>query len=249
MPLSGDGRRFTKIIRTADYECDIHGRMKLNAILQHMQEISSAHLDALGIPHTLLLENRQVFLLSKVGLEIEKRPTASDMLLLQTTPKTPTGAQFIRCNDFYDTNGRLLMHADTLWILVDPDSHRILRPRDFIGGMRYTEDGTSPLLRYRPAAVEAAQVGERAVRFSDLDINNHMNNAVYVDICTDFLPESAFREGEPAKLYIHFRSEARAGDTLCILRGEYGTGAYYLRADKADGICFEAVIRMKKASG
>ena len=76
MPLSGDGRRFTKIIQTADAVCDLHGRMKLSAILQHMQEISSAHLDALGIPYTLLLENRQVFLLSKIQLKMQKRPMA-----------------------------------------------------------------------------------------------------------------------------------------------------------------------------
>ena len=247
MPLSGDGRRFTKIMQTADAVCDIHGRMKLSAILQQMQEISSAHLDALGIPHTLLLQNRQVFLLSKIHLCLKKRPAASEMMQLQTTPKTPMGAQFVRCNEFYDAEGRLLMNADTAWMLVDPETHRILRPSEFIGGMRYTQDGASALPRYRLTAPEAQQVGERPVRFSDLDVNNHMNNAIYADICTDFLPERVFREGEPEELYIHFRSEARAGDLLQVMRGEYMPGSYYFRADKADGICFEAALRMKKA--
>lgn len=247
MPLSGDGKRFSKIIRTADYECDIHGRMRLKAVLQHMQEISSAHLDALGLPYTLLREHRQVFLLSKIRLEMARRPTAAEYFELVTVPLAPVGAQFIRRNTFLDSEGRTLMRADATWMLVDPESHRILRPAEFIGSLRYTDGGGSSLPRYRLQAPEAVPAGGREVRLSDLDVNRHMNNAVYADICEDFLPQQAAVAGEPCGFYIHYRNEARLGDLLQVFRGELGPGCTYFKAEKADGICFEAALQLGEA--
>lgn len=249
LPLSGDGKRFSKIIRTADYECDFHGRMCLKAVLQHMQEISSAHLDALGLPYPLLREHRQVFLLSKIRLEMTRRPAAAEYFALETLALAPVGAQFIRRNTFSDSEGRLLMRADSRWMLVDPDSHHILRPAEFIGDLRYTDGGASSLPRYRLQAPQALPVGEREVRFSDLDVNRHMNNAVYVDICEDFLPREAAIAGEPRSFYIHYRSEARLGDRLRVFRGEAGPGSYYFNAQKADGLCFEALLQLGGAAG
>lgn len=249
MPLGGDGKRFTRIIRTADYECDIHGRMRLKAILQHMQEISAAHLDALGLPYTLLCAHRQVFLLSKIRLTINRRPEAAEYFELATVPLTPVGAQFLRRNAFLDSEGRQLLSADAAWMLVDPESHRILRPAEFIGSLRYTEAGGCDLPRCRLQAPEALPAGEREVRFSDLDVNRHMNNAVYADICEDFLPPQAALEREPRSFYIHYRSEARLGDRLQVSRGELCPDSWYFRAQKADGICFEAALQLGQAAG
>lgn len=55
-------------------EADLHRRMKLSAALRHMQDAASRHLDALGYPYEKLMENRQVFLLSKVEVVFSGSP-------------------------------------------------------------------------------------------------------------------------------------------------------------------------------
>ena len=168
------------------------------------------------------------------------------MVQMATTPKVPAGAQFIRHNEMQDAEGNLLLEAETAWMLVDTDQHQILRPAEFIGDLRYTEADASPIARRRLTAPPVQKVGERAIRFSELDVNDHLNNAVYADICMDFLPETELRTCETAAFYIHFRREARCGDVLQIERGEYEPGSYYLRAEKPEGCCFEAALRLEK---
>jgi acyl-CoA thioesterase FadM len=63
-----------------------------------------------------------------------------------------------------------------------------------------------------PAAL-SAQV-ERTVRFTDLDVNGHMNNARYLDHLADLLPGSFHENHVIRDMTLGYLAEAREGDTL-----------------------------------
>ena len=64
---------------------------------------------------------------------------------------------------------------------------------------------------------------ERAMRYSDTDINGHVNNTRYADFVCDALrleglPRSRFL----SELQIGYTAESRAGDVLTLEVGEQG---------------------------
>lgn len=254
MQLLNEGRQFQKQFTVAEYECDTNGRIKPGYLLRHMQQVSGEHLDALGLPYIELFDMGQVFLLSKILLDIARLPMGGEPLTLTTTPKTPIGAQFIRTNEFFDKEGARILRADTTWLLVNPKTRKILRPKEFGASLLFTQDALPcPLVKYRVAKPERVQqVGVREIRYSDLDVNRHMNNAAYADIICDFLPEGVYQNGRPSSLFISFQNEARLGELLTVSMGEETSAdtaaqqEYYIIGEKENGCCFEALLRLEK---
>jgi len=62
------------------------------------------------------------------------------------------------------------------------------------------------------------------VRQSDLDMNRHVNNAVYVGWALESAPEEIAGTLKPVDIEVGFRAEALAGDTV-IARCGLGAGA------------------------
>lgn len=245
MGLSEDRTKFWKQIRLTDYECDQKGKIKLSYILRHMQEISGEHLEEIGLPYMELYRQGQVFLLSKMDLTVSRRPEMEEVVTFYTSPKQPIGAQYIRCNDVVDAKGEIILHADTSWLLVDPESRRILRPKDFVGQLPLNETFDKKKLQDMkiPMVSVCEEAGEREIRYSDLDVNRHMNNAAYADVIFDYLPDEVSENQEPSFLRIHFQNEALLHERLRIFRAQMEDQSWYLSAEKQSGKCFEAWIK------
>lgn len=118
-------------------EADLHRRMKLSAVLRHMQDAASRHLDALGYPYEKLMEDRQVFLLSKVEVLFSGSPVPEQKVTAYTRPHPPKGAFFLR-ETHLSADGRPLIFGRAAWILADYDTHQVLRPSAF--GWNYPFD-------------------------------------------------------------------------------------------------------------
>lgn len=244
MPLNADKTVFYQSLRVADYECDMHGRMRLSDILRHMQVISARHLDALGYPYPRLAQLGQVFLLSKILLTIHRRPSGGETLKLTTSPKTPVGAQFIRCNDFYDAQENCILHADTAWILVDPKTRRVLRPRALPFSLPLSSSDTAAeAAKWKPPVPPVLQPAlEHTVRISDLDINHHMNNAHYADIFCNALSPDLWLSREPSFFYLHYQNEALLNDKISLFSAPLEGQSYYVCGKKDTILCFEGMV-------
>jgi medium-chain acyl-[acyl-carrier-protein] hydrolase len=58
------------------------------------------------------------------------------------------------------------------------------------------------------------------VRHSDLDINRHVNNTVYVDWALETLPKEVIGRIRPATIEVSYRAEANYGDRV-LSRSQY----------------------------
>ena len=82
--------------------------------------------------------------------------------------------------------------------------------------------------------------------FSDLDENNHLNNAYYSDIIADFSPVSLY-DHWLSGLQIGFLSEARLGDTLSVGVASCQNGFRLAACNGRTGAnCFEAQATVSK---
>ncbi len=238
---------FTQQHHIPGYLCGQEGRLKLSGLLHYMEEASSGHLEAFGCPYEQLFLQGQVFVLTKMAVEIVRMPQNGETILVKTAPCPPKGALFPRLVLVEDQDGKQLVKAKTIWVLIDPQSRKVLRStaftcelptipgdvREWAGECKITPPSQLSFLAQRP------------VRYSDLDCNRHVNNAVYGDILCDYLPANILAEKELYRFLIHYENEACLGEEIRINGGQPDQNSYYIAGALDNKPCFQAEVRFR----
>jgi len=241
---------FFKVPMQVNYfDCDQNNRMKLSAVMRYMQETSSEHLEAIHVPTQKLADEHMVFLLTKSCMKIERMPQCREPILIGTAAVAIRGVRFVREFVVDTPKGERLVSAMTLWVLVDPASRRIIRPKSFPYPLPLQPSTLEDIIDDLPIP-KALTTGEAhsdvQIRYSHLDVNAHVNNACYGDFVCDALPfEELITQGLDT-VAILFQHEARRGETLQISTSALGERRYYVGGLHPDAsVCFEAYASLK----
>jgi len=224
------------------YDVGPDNSMKLGAVLRHVHETSEQHVDVLNIgAEELLQKTGLVFFLVCNRMRIFRLPQHREKINIYTHPRGRGGVRFYRDFKFYDENGALLVDAMQVTVLADAVTHRVRRPQAFIDLGIFPDlpvDAKEKMVRV-VTPKDLPLVGERPVYRSDLDANGHMNNAVYADIISDFLPEY---NGSPIRgLQLDYLTETAPGDRLRLFAQRCGNETL-MRGENSKGLSFEARI-------
>lgn len=227
------------------YDCDWNGKVKMSAVLRYLADLAELHYDTKGYGHDLLWEKEMVFLLAGESLRFHRWPRWNERLTFTTWERQIKGPRYFRDFELYDENGELVVSAATTWLLANPVTRQILRPGayDFAPDLHpeRTPD-VLPVEKFGRGGDETF-LAERPIRFSDLDNNRHVYNAVYADMAFDALP---FEEaaGEFRDFRINFCSEATEKDVLRLYKRNGADGETVVLGRKEDGtLCFECELR------
>ena len=222
-------------------DCDRNKRMRVAAMLTKAAIFAGHDYDARGLTHDILLEKREVFLLSRMALRIHRCPVSGDILNITTWENGVRGAHMQRVYEFRNRAGEKCVSAKSDWILVDPVSRKILRPGTFTARPITTcpveIDCPDPKKILVPADADA--LGDRCVRWSDLDGNGHLFSGHYGDIVWDALPEE-LQERCPREFFINYNHEATLGQVL-TLTGCREENTYRMEGKGPDVPCFTAL--------
>lgn len=215
-------------MRVTSYDVGITRTLKPSSILKMMQEVAGRHLEQSGLSYEYMRKNGIVFLLVKMAVNIRRMPVYGEDITVETWFSCVSGVKFARKFRFTDEEGNILIEALTYWVIVNPETHKILRPSAFPFEMP-SEDIRSvnvEIVHIKMPKSEALE-GVRVVRWSDIDSNNHMNNAVYADIICDFFPKGLGKK-ELKRFQIDFDGEAELGDEINIktTADEHGAAVY-----------------------
>lgn len=234
------------------YECDCNGRMKAGAIMSQCQAISTNHCNHFGLTIDVYRQTHTVFLLAKVSLEIYGEIKVGDHIRMVTLPSSAKKAIYSRYTKFINDAGEEVAAQDSKWVLVDTDTHKILRnpPEglDFPFDMEVKEEHDLTI----PKIKDAQKVSTENVTYSRSDDNGHLNNTQYADIILDSLPFEATVEKRLRKLVINYRQEAKMGEKIEIFVKELeaeneNQSVYYVKGEHKDGkVCFESLAKFEK---
>ena len=234
------------------YECDCNGRMKPGAIMSKFQAISTDHCNDIGLTIDVYHKTHTVFLLAKASLELYGDVKVGDKIRMVTMPSSPKRAIYSRYNKFINEEGEVVAAQDSKWVLVDTQTHHILRqPPEalqfpFNLPIREQHDLTIPKVH------DAQKVETERVTNSRTDDNGHLNNTQYADIIMDCLPFSATVDRKLKKLVINYHNEAKMGEKIEIFVKELEAenpeqAAYYVSGKDMEGkMCFESLAKFEK---
>ena len=237
MQITGD--YFERPVRVESYQIGASGHIRLSALLRMEQETGDEHMDALGLSYEKLIEDGVAILLTANRVQVKRLPVRNEELIVSTRTRGTFGVQMFR--DFlFQSAGEVLVQIRQVTVCVDPATHKLLRPEALYQyGIfkRETLPREDRVPRMHPPE-NLPFLGDRPVRYSDLDMNRHLTNTIYGDIVEDFLPD-AFRDYHFAQ--INYVAESKLGDSLHVSGGEKA-GQFLLVGRNQKGIGFTALV-------
>ncbi len=199
----------TFLLRTCN--CDFKGTWRPSDIFETMQEVSGMHSYLLGCERDVLIEKGIVWVLSRVEVQMEKYPFIGDRVTVETFPVKNRRWFFPRYFIFKDAQGNKLGHACSLWVLLDLNSRK-MAPPDVVLSMIPDNSDLVPPMGLPSTVAEAGGEEIETIRqpaYTDLDVNNHVNNARYMDWLSDALGAGVMGKKCLSSICINYDAEVR----------------------------------------
>lgn len=240
---------FTHTFTIPDNSSDLFGFCRPGALQDMMQECGNMHSLELGLARDDL-PGPVVWVLLKAFLRLNRPVSRREEVTVTTWYRGSAGAQVYRDYDLH-TGGEHIGEAMTAWVQFDLDKQRPIRPKmekeaEFI----YTPPRPKTLVLGKPELPEtAAPCGERPVRYSDLDMNGHMNNVKYMDILCDTLKLEEQKGFFLKSAELHYTGQTMPGQILELKKGELPGGRFYVSGAAGGKYTFHAIAELGDSAG
>ena len=193
--------------------CDSEGRLKLYSALQMMQDCSEMWIDSEPGVKRYFSEQNMAQLLATRQVEIIRTPEYKEELTVTSSVYGMKPMFGFRNTYIYDAEGKPCYKTWSMGAFVDKGTGKLKRVDDATIASMKLEPQLE--MNYRDRRIMLPKEGgERldavTVLRADIDYNRHMNNANYVRVAMELLPEDFIVKG----LRVEYRVAAKLGDML-----------------------------------
>lgn len=207
------GKTYTETLELRACHCDMKGVWRPSAILECMQETAGAHSAICDLGRGVMDSLGLAWVLSRLKVDFSRVPHVGETITIETYP-TPTRHMFYpRSHIFRDADGAELGRANSLWVLIDFSTRRITNSE--LVQSRLPDNSDMAMATGMPATVKPVDgevcEGVVAPRYTDLDMNMHVNNTKYLDWCCNALGMDALRERTVAAFDMNYDAEILPG--------------------------------------
>ena len=212
----------TEQFKIASYQMNEKGEATLTSLAGFFQEIAGNHANANGFGFKQMIKNGHIWVLTRLRIEIQKSPVWGEEINVSTW--VVNREKFFSRRDFqiYSKNNELMVSASSGWMLLDLATKR---PKlvDSIE-MDIPMHPSKLAINGEFSKIETVNSIETKtdylVRYSDLDLYNHLNNVMYTRILLDSYSYKWRKSKVPKSFEINYLAEAVYADDLEILNSK-----------------------------
>jgi acyl-CoA thioesterase FadM len=201
------------------HEVDACNRWHLHALARCLQEAASQHALRLGYGYEEMQRRGSFWVMVELVMEIQRLPGWPAHGEVRTWIVDHGVLRGRRDMEVRGTDGSLWARAATIWALLDARTHRPLRlekvAREDLPRFPDRRALTTPKFQWNPGN-PAPRVWQDRVRWSDVDLQGHLNNTQHLRLAMDALPPEWLTTHRPAFVHVRFLREARVGDHIGV---------------------------------
>jgi len=203
------------------YQMDRHGLLRPIMLMNELQALADTHAEKLGVGRSYCEENGCVWVVTHYLIEILEMPTEKGEIELSTWPSGCDALRAVRDFRICDAeSGCELVRATSQWILIDAVARRPMRLENVIGGWETVKERAldRPFDKFPEFAPDVRT--DTHPRFDDVDVNQHINNAVYAVWATEALGFE-FRDAHKlCALNINFKKEIQPAAPAIVVESK-----------------------------
>ena len=204
-------------------------RLRASTLLKFFQEISIAHTESLGMTKDKTLDRGLLWVVGKQEIDITRMPRYDETVEVSTFPSKTMFTVFPRMCFIHDLKGNLLVSCSAMWALIDKKTRKIIEPDKkgiYIPDLSYGREQFFPLSIVPKSLDKRTEI---EAKFSECDLNGHLNNTSYLDIAEDLIPVSYLKNHGLKKIKLDYKKEVPLGEKLPL---DYGneSDTYYFKS-------------------
>lgn len=204
-------------------DIDRVGRLRFDAACRHIQDVGTDQLREMGYEAT-----HPLWIVRRTMIDLIRPIEFQDMLRLR---RWCSGTSNRWCEMRVRIDGRKggLMESEAFWININRETQGPARiSDDFLEGLRRTTEVDR--LRWKAylkagSRDDAVEIRDYPVRVADIDLFDHMNNAVYWTVIEDYLYSHPELLASPLRVTIEHDAAVALGDKLEILSHVHPAGS------------------------
>lgn len=187
-------------------------KIKLTKLLDYFQDTCIGESEGGQYGTKGLREKGYVWVLSSWQVVINRYPELGEEVVVGTAPYEFKGFMGLRNFILKDAQGEVLACANSIWSFVDTEKFALTRIPKEIETSYHLEEKLD--MNYAPRKIVMPEDMEKSedieVLYHNLDPNNHVNNAQYVAIAEDLIPEGR----RCRQLRAEYRASAHADNVI-----------------------------------
>ncbi|MBQ3207214.1 MAG: hypothetical protein IJB38_04295 [Bacteroidales bacterium] len=213
--------RLTQNLTIPCYQTDASWRLKPASFMDLAQEMANRHATVLGFGYDDLITSKTAWILSRMNIKFVNAPLWRDEVSLTTWHKGLNRLFFLRDFIMKDKDGNDCVKATTSWLVLNLETRRLVRDPHLMDEGTTCSDNVieTPAEKVQmPKDTEPEFVMEHVVSYSDVDLNGHTNNAMYMHWAMDAVDYAVASVRPVKEVTINFNHETKAGETVRIYR-------------------------------
>lgn len=198
-----------------------NGRLPMTTLITWMIEAASAHAENRGFGFTRLRENNTSWVLARLAVEMNEYPKAYEQVRLETWVDdfnrffSTRNFALLGSSDSDTDNETAFGYAKTQWSMIDLSTRKACDLSDMSGIAEFKEVRPCPIdPPGKIATVNSSACEQYSVRYSDIDVNRHVNTVKYIEHALDLFSLDFFDNNHLKRMEVQFIAEVRFGDTL-----------------------------------
>ena len=179
-----------------------------------MQTVATNDAEEKGVGKSETIDKGYTWIISRIEVDIVKYPEYTHDVMMQTYPGDDLKIMFPRYYRMLDMNGNLLINSSSIWALLDIKKRTpVMSPFKQALPSEHHE-GELPLPKKVKIPENLSLVESRKVRYSETDLNGHLNNTKYMDFIIDVHDSSFYEKHRIKHLAINYIHEIKDNDIV-----------------------------------
>lgn len=174
------------------YETDFKRNLKPSALMNFLQDMATENAEMLGFGPSFVFPRNLAWFLIKYRMEFDEYPCSLDELIIKTEPRGTSKIIASRDFEIFTTDDKRLGRVASNWMLIDLATKSVIPLAKTFPDKLFAkpfEKRETDLSFQKITPLEQVDYEKTfEIRYDDIDINQHVNNANYIVWALETLP-------------------------------------------------------------
>lgn len=229
------------------FHVDFNGRLTMGVLGNHLLNCAGFHSTDRGFGMASLNEDNYTWVLSRLAIELDEMPYQYEEFTIQTWVENIYRLFTDRNFAIINKDGKKIGYARSVWAMINLATRK---PADLLalhggGIVDYVCEEPCPIEKPSRIKVDTQEITSTLVaKYSDIDINGHVNSIRYIEHILDLFPLEMYKTKRIRRFEMAYVAESYYGDELSFIKQKVAEGEYHLEVMKngQEVVCRSKVI-------
>ncbi|MCK5782007.1 MAG: hypothetical protein KAH10_05420 [Flavobacteriales bacterium] len=223
-------------------DCYSNGKISYVTLSRYLQDTAGYHAEEGGFGINEMVANKQSWVLTRFALEIDKLPRLGEIVRVRTWISFVKGAFSNREYEIF-IGDKQIARATSSWTVINFLKRKVENLKIETKDISFTTDiATEKSAERIHLDSDFKEIFNLQVRFSALDMVQHVSNLKYLDWTFDNVDHTKVLKSKLKKITVNYIKELNLDDEVVISTNEDGNIQIIKMNKNADKTCFAAQL-------